>query len=42
VVLLVFSHVNPDLLTGSRCEHISLLTFASFSTEQKFRRNGIS
>src|ERR1700733_1942411 len=42
VVLLVLSHVNTDLLTGSGCEHTSLLTLASFSAEQKFRRNGIS
>jgi hypothetical protein len=37
VVGLVFGHVNADLLTWSRCEHIVLLTLESPLTYQKFR-----
>jgi hypothetical protein len=37
VVVLVFSHVDADLLTWSRCEHVVLLTLESPLTYQKFR-----
>ncbi|MFZ0419911.1 MAG: hypothetical protein WAM04_17560, partial [Candidatus Sulfotelmatobacter sp.] len=37
VVLLVLSHVNADLLTGSGCEHVVLLKLESSLTNQKFR-----
>jgi hypothetical protein len=36
VVVLVFSHVDADLLTWSRCEHVVLLTLESPLTNQKF------
>ena len=37
MVLLVLSHVNADLLTRSRCEHVVLLKLESPLTYQKFR-----
>src|ERR1700685_693660 len=36
VVVLVFSYVNADLLTWSRCEHVVLLKLESSLTNQKF------
>src|ERR1700691_3275447 len=36
VGVLVFGHVNADLLTWSRCEHIVLLKLESSLTYQKF------
>jgi hypothetical protein len=35
--MLIFSHVDADLLTWSRCEHVVLLTLKSPLTYQKFR-----
>src|SRR5271155_4837884 len=40
VVLLVFSHVNTDILTWSRCEHFVLLKLESPLTYQ-FDQPGI-
>jgi len=37
VVVLIFRHVDADLLTWSRCEHVVLLTLESPLTYQKFR-----
>ena len=36
MVVLVFSPVDADLLTWSRCEHSVLLTLESSLTNQKF------
>jgi hypothetical protein len=34
---VVFSHVNANLLSWSRCEHVVLLQLESPLTYQKFR-----